>query len=164
MKKKRRQREEKEKKERGRKERERTSGKELFSGPQVSLLQHLDSPCFGGKHALTRLFRKYQKVALGDMNAQKELRALADAGNTAMDAHAQYMWGKILVIGSNIRGARIVPESDACAREYWTKAAAHGHVYATDGLGNIAQRRGAWIEATAQWKKALQLCLIPISA
>jgi hypothetical protein len=124
------------------------TGKDVFSGPHVFLIKHLDAPCFGGKDALWKLHEAvYVQAVMGNTRAQSELRDLADAGDTSLDAHAQYLWGKLLSTGAGVRGSRIVPESDAEAQHYWLKAAAHGHAFATDGLGVTAQNSARWADA-----------------
>lgn len=139
---------------------------EIFKGAQVPLLEHIDSPCFGGKDSLWSLYEKfYLKAVLGSTSAQSQLQALADAGNLPTDTHAQYLWGKILLPGVNIRGQRLVPESYAEAQKYWKKAASHQHAFATEGLGYIAQCRGdSWELAISSWKQTLELCLMPSAA
>ena len=61
--------------------------------------------------------------------------------------------------------ARFYGDSNAEAKKYWAKAAAHQHALATDGLAYMAQCRGdAWEDAVRGWKKTLQLCFLPSTA
>jgi hypothetical protein len=140
----------------------------LIAGPLVSLLDHLDSPCFGGKGSFIQLAKStYFKACtrrgsqLEQRDVHTKLHALADGGN----AHAQFLWGKLLYDEtSGLTDRSVCPHDDGMAQRYWQQAAEKRHAYAVEGLGTLAQRRGDWAEAMPRWNQALALCVLPAAA
>ena len=122
---------------------------------QVSALQDVYAGAFGSPGQLDAEERDWRR------EQRQELKRLSGS-HGGLQAHAQWLWGKLLYSGKVPGTAKW--ERKALAEQSWRAAAASGHALAMDSLGGLLQQRGNMIEAIGWWKAAIRLAHVPSAA